>query len=134
MNNACWVRDAVGGLEDGAGSPRGGQEVCHGGSWDQRTRRRVGQQGRLGVRVPSKGVGAHCVVGAAVGERERVPVHGRRDVGLRSPVGEVPVPLLVARAEMLHLKEEKKKTESIRRSFTDADGVLATFSNISEQI
>lgn len=119
MNNACWVGDAVGRLEDGAGSSRGSQEVGHRGSWDQRTRRRVRQQGRLGVRVPSKvGVGARCVVGTAVGECERVPVHGRRDVGLRSPVGKVPIPLLVARIEMLHLKERRTKLNHIQFSST----------------
>lgn len=41
MHNPCWVRDAVGRLEDGAGGPGGGEEVGHGGSWDQRTRRGV---------------------------------------------------------------------------------------------
>lgn len=38
MHDACWVGDAVGGLEDGAGGPRGGQEVGHRRSCDQRTR------------------------------------------------------------------------------------------------
>lgn len=43
MHDACWVGDAVGGLEDRARGSRGGQEVGHGGSSNQRTRRRVGQ-------------------------------------------------------------------------------------------
>lgn len=43
VDNACRVGYAIGGLEDGAGDPRGGQEVGHGGRCDQRTRRRVRQ-------------------------------------------------------------------------------------------
>lgn len=43
MHNACRVGDAVGGLKNGAGGNRGSQEVGHGCSRDQRTRRRVGQ-------------------------------------------------------------------------------------------
>lgn len=43
MNNACRVRDAVGRLEDRrSGGHRRRQEVGHGCSRDQRTRRRVG--------------------------------------------------------------------------------------------
>ncbi len=106
MNDACRVGDAVGGLEDGAGGYGGSQEVGHGCSSDQRTRRRVGQQGGLGVRVtPKVGVRARTVVGAAVGQGERVPMHGGRNIGLRSPVGKVAVPLLMAGTVMLHLKE-----------------------------
>lgn len=43
MHDACWVGDAVGGLEDGAGGDRGGQEVGHGCGRDKRPRWRVGQ-------------------------------------------------------------------------------------------
>lgn len=53
--------------------------------------------------TPKVGVGARSMVWAAVGQCERVPMHGGRDVGLRSPVGKVAVPFLMARTEMLHL-------------------------------
>lgn len=43
VHNACWVGDAVGGLEDGAGGSRGSKEVGHGCSCDQRTSRGIGQ-------------------------------------------------------------------------------------------
>lgn len=41
VHDACWVRDAVGGLQDGAGGPRRGQDVGHGCSRDQGPRRGV---------------------------------------------------------------------------------------------
>lgn len=108
MYDARGVGDAVGGLEDGAGGDGGGQEVGHGRSRDQGTRWRVGQQGGLGVRVAANvGVGACCVVGAAVGQGECVPVHCGRDIGLWSPVGEVSIPFLVAGAKMLHLQKRR---------------------------
>lgn len=43
MHDACWVGDAVGGLEDGARTSRGSQEVGHRCSCDQRTRWGIGQ-------------------------------------------------------------------------------------------
>lgn len=53
------------------------------------------------------GVGARCVVWTAVGQGECVPMHRGRDIGLRSPVAKVSVPLLVAGVEMLHLVERR---------------------------
>lgn len=61
---------------------------------------------------PKVGVGARRVVRTAVGQGERVPVHRRRDVGLRSPVGKVSVPFLMARAVMMHLKNNRGVYES----------------------
>lgn len=58
---------------------------------------------------PKVGVGACSVVWAAVGEGECVPMHGGRDIGLWSPVGEVSVPFLVAGTEMWHLKERGRQ-------------------------
>lgn len=55
------------------------------------------------------GVGPCRVVGAAVGQAEGVPVHGGRDVGLGSPVGEVSIPLLVAGTKVLHLQRRRRK-------------------------
>lgn len=43
MHDACRVGDAVRGLEDGAGGDGGGQQVGHGRSRDQGTRRGIGQ-------------------------------------------------------------------------------------------
>lgn len=43
VHNACWVGDAVGGLQDGAGGSRGSKEVGHRCSRDQRTSRGIGQ-------------------------------------------------------------------------------------------
>lgn len=62
----------------------------------------------MGV-APKVGVGACRVVGAAVGQGEGVAVHGGGDVGLRSSVGKVSVPFLVAGAVMVHLKERGTK-------------------------
>lgn len=105
VHDAGRVRDAVGGRQDGAGGHRRGQQVGHGRRRDQGARRRVGQQGGLRVGVGANvGVGPCCVVGAAVRQAEGVAVHGGRDVGLRSPVGEVSIPLLVAGAKVLHLR------------------------------
>lgn len=60
------------------------------------------------MRVTSKvGVGARCVVWTAVGQGECMPMHCGRDIGLRSPVAKVSVPLLVAGVEMLHLKDRR---------------------------
>lgn len=60
--------------------------------------------------MPSEvGMGARSVIWAAVGEGERVPMHGGRDVSLWSSVGEIAIPFLMAGTEMLHLKEKKKK-------------------------
>lgn len=53
--------------------------------------------------APEVGVGARSVVGAAVGQGECVPMHGRGDIGLGSAVGKVAVPFLMAGTEMLHL-------------------------------
>lgn len=57
---------------------------------------------------PKVGVGARSVVWAAVGECECVPMHGGRDIGLRSPVGKVSVPFLMAGTEMLHLPKANR--------------------------
>lgn len=107
MHDARRVGEAIGGLKDGARGARGGQQVGHGRSWNQRTRGGVGQEGGLGVGVaPEVGVGACRVVGAAVGQGERVPMQGGGDVGLGSAVGEVAIPFLVAgSSEMLDLPE-----------------------------
>lgn len=59
------------------------------------------------------GVGARCVVWTAVGQGECVPMHCGRDIGLRSPVAKVSVPLLVAGVEMLHL-EDRRTTRLVR--------------------
>lgn len=57
------------------------------------------------MRVATKvRVGARGVVGAAVGQGERVPMHGGRNKGLWSSVGKVAVPFLMAGTKMLHLK------------------------------
>lgn len=77
----------------------------HGGSRDQGPRGVVGQQGGLVRVAPEVGVGARSVVGAAVGEGKGVTMHGGGDVGLRAPVGIVPVPFLVAGAVMLDLSK-----------------------------
>lgn len=58
--------------------------------------------------APKVGVGACGVVWAAVGQGECVAMHGGRDIGLWSPVGEVAVPFLMAGTEMLHLNETRK--------------------------
>lgn len=108
MHDACRVGDAVGGLQDGPRGSRGGQQVGHRCGGDQGTRRGVGQQGGLGVRVaPKVGVGARSVVWAAVGQGKCVPMHGGGDISLWSPVGKVAVPFLMAGTEMLHLEERR---------------------------
>lgn len=66
----------------------------------------------MGV-TPKVGVGASRVAGTAVGQGERVPVHGRRDVGLWPPVGEVSVPFLVAGAVMMHLKQRRRRRMAV---------------------
>lgn len=43
VHDTCRVGDAVGGLEDRVGGSRRSQEVGHGCSRDQRTRRGIGQ-------------------------------------------------------------------------------------------
>lgn len=43
MHNACRMGDAVGGLEDGTGATRGGQDVGHWCSCDQWPRWGIGQ-------------------------------------------------------------------------------------------
>lgn len=53
--------------------------------------------------APKVGVGACRVVWAAVGQGKCVPMHGRGDVGLWSPVSIVAIPFLVAGTEMLDL-------------------------------
>lgn len=62
----------------------------------------------MGV-APEVGVGARRVVWTAVGQGECVAVHCRRDVGLRSSVGKVAVPFLMAGAVMMHLKQRGTK-------------------------
>lgn len=47
VHDAPRVGDAVGGLEDGAGGHRRGQQVGHGRGCDQGARRGIGQQGGL---------------------------------------------------------------------------------------
>lgn len=59
VDDTAWVRDAVGGLQDGPRGPRGGQDVGHRGCCDQGPRGGVGQKGML--------AGTCSVVGAAVG-------------------------------------------------------------------
>lgn len=110
MHDTCRVGDAVGGLQHGAGSSWRSQEVGHGGSCDQGARRGVGQQGRLRVRVATKvWMGPRSVVGAAVGQGERVSMHGWSDVGLWSAVGQVAIPFLMAGTKMLHLKRKSSQ-------------------------
>lgn len=109
VHEASRVGNAVGRRQDGAGGHRRGQQVGHGSRGDQRPRGGVGQQGGLRVRVGANvGVGPRAVIGAAVRQAEGVPVHRGGDVGLRSAVGgEVPVPLLVAGAKVLHLRRRE---------------------------
>lgn len=57
--------------------------------------------------APKVGVRPCGVVWAAVGQGECVPMHGGRDIGLRSPVGKVAVPFLMAGTEMLHLRARR---------------------------
>lgn len=58
---------------------------------------------------------ARIVGGAAVRQREGVAMYGGRDVGLRSPVAVVAVPLLVGGAVMLHLDQDRTQTNREER-------------------
>lgn len=60
--------------------------------------------------APEVGVGACRVVWAAVGQGERVPMHGGGDVSLWSPMDIVSIPFLVAGTEMMDLRERRRRS------------------------
>lgn len=89
-------------------STRRGQEVRHGASRHQRSRRRVREQGGLCMGVDDaqgrgRGMGRR-VGGAAMWKGESVAMHRGGDESLRAPVAVVAVPFCVGGGRMLELK------------------------------
>lgn len=89
-------------LEQRSGGAGRGEEVGDGRGGAERCRGCVGQDGGLPaqVRAPCQ---HRAVPGAALGQRERGAGHRGREERLLPPGGEVPVPLLQPRAEVLDL-------------------------------